>query len=301
MKIEKAVRKKVPMLISVAGVSGSGKTFSSLLMAAGLGDRVGFLDTENGRGSMYADSPSIQAALPNGYEIAELREPFTPARYSEAVDSFEEHGCDVLVIDSFTHEWEGHGGCFDIAMNNKLGGLPNWVKAKMEHKRMINRLLASSMHIIFCLRAQEKTKVEKNDKGKETFIPIGIQPIQEKNFVFEMTLSLLLEETTHKPIVTKCPEPLLHLFKGEQGLITKETGKKLREWAEAPPEAKEDVGALFEQALAYANDGTDSLKGFWDGLSNKQKKDLQPKWDEVKEVAGMADRMKDEKKSALNY
>jgi hypothetical protein len=300
MKIEKAVRKKVPMLISVAGQSGSGKTFSSLLMASGLGERVGFLDTENGRGSMYADSPSIKAALPQGYEIAELREPFTPARYSEAVDAFESHGCDVMVIDSMTHEWEGHGGCFDIAMNNKLGGLPNWVKAKMEHKRMMNRLLASSMHIIFCLRAQEKTKVDKNEKGKETFIPIGIQPIQEKNFVFEMTLSLLLEENTHKPIVTKCPEPLLGLFSGEQSLITKQTGVKLREWAEAASLAKEEDGALFEQALAYANEGMTALKGFWDGLSNKQKKDLQPKWEEVKSVAGMADDRKQEKKSALS-
>ena len=66
--------------------------------------------------------------------------------------------------------------------------------------------------------------------------PEGLQPVQEKNFAFEMTLSLLLEEGTHRPVVTKCPEPLLPLFAGEQPLVTKEMGRKLRAWAEGGEE-----------------------------------------------------------------
>src|ERR1700704_2678421 len=102
LPITPAKRKSVPMLISLAGVSGSGKTYSALLLAAGLAGNkgtIGFLDTENGRGSMYADSPGLKTALPNGYEIAEMREPFSPARYTDAVESFQKHGCRVLVID----------------------------------------------------------------------------------------------------------------------------------------------------------------------------------------------------------
>src|SRR5262245_5085176 len=100
----------------------------------------------------------------------------------------------------------------------------------MEHKRMMNRLLASDMHVIFCLRAGEKVKfvkVMKDGREKEEIVPIGLQAIQEKNFVFEMTLSLLLDEKTHAPEVTKCPEPL-PLFQSKQPLITKEMGVKLR-------------------------------------------------------------------------
>lgn len=238
-QIAPARRKAVPMLISLAGVSGSGKTYSALLLAAGLAGpngKVGVLDTENGRGSMYADSPGIQAALPQGYQIAEMRAPFSPGRYAEAVEAFEKHGCSVLVIDSTTHEWEGEGGCSDIAEHNKRGGMPNWARAKMEHKRWMNHALASSMHLIFCLRARDKVKivkVTKDGREKEEIIPIGLQPIQEKNFTFEMTLSLLLDEHTHRPTVTKCPEPLLHLFHGDQPLITKAMGEKLRQWAES--------------------------------------------------------------------
>jgi hypothetical protein len=289
--ITPAKRKAVPMLISLSGVSGSGKTYSALLLAAGLAGKgpVGFLDTENGRGSMYADSPGIMAALSDGYEIAEMKEPFTPSRYSEAVEAFEEHGCKVLVIDSMTHEWEGHGGCSDLAENNKLKGTPNWILAKREHKRMMNHLLASGMHLIFCLRAREKIKVAREEKGKEQFIPIGLQPIQEKNFTFEMTLSLLLEEGTHRPIVTKCPEPLLPLFVGEQPLVTKEMGRKLRAWAEGGAPAVEDPETLFRQGVEYAAQGTAAYVEFWDTLTVKQRSILLPKHDENKELARMAD------------
>jgi hypothetical protein len=292
-KITKAVRKSVPMLISLSGVSGAGKSFSALLLAAGLAGpngKVGFLDTENGRGSMYADSPGIQAALPQGYQIAEMREPYTPARYSEAVDAFEEAGCKVLIIDSGSHEWEGYGGCADIAENNKLRGTPNWIMAKREHKRMMNHLLASQMHLIFCLRAREKIKVMKNSQGKEEFVPIGLQPIQEKNFTFEMTLSLLLDEHTHRPTVTKCPEPLLHLFQGEQPLVTKAMGEKLREWAEAGATASDDPTALIEQAWSYAAQGTSAYQKYWTTLTGKQQNQIGlAEHDKNKELARMAD------------
>lgn len=291
--IQPAKRKAVPMLISLAGVSGSGKTYSALLLAAGLAGpsgKVGFLDTENGRGSMYADSPGIQAALPQGYQIAEMREPYSPARYSEAVEAFEKHGCNVLVIDSATHEWEGYGGCADIAENNKLKGMPNWAKAKMEHKRMMNHLLASPMHLIFCLRARDKVKIMKNSQGKEEVVPIGLQPIQEKNFTFEMTLSLLLDEHTHRPEVTKCPEPLLHLFQGEQPLITKMMGEKLRQWAESGVQEEIDAGKLIEQARTYAAQGTEAYQDFWKSIPGKQQNLIGLKeHDKNKELARMAD------------
>lgn len=292
LTITPAKRRAVPMLISLAGVSGSGKTYSALLLAAGLAGSkgsVGFLDTENGRGAMYADSPGIQAALPNGYEIAEMREPFSPSRYSEAVETFEKQGCKVLVIDSMTHEWEGYGGCSDIAENNKLRGMPNWAKAKMEHKRMMNHLLASSMHVIFCLRAREKVKIMKNSQGKEEFVQQGLQPIQEKNFTFEMTLSLLLDEKTHRPEVTKCPEPLLHLFEGNQALVTKQMGEKLRAWSDGAAPVNADPQALAEQALAYASQGMDSYSEFWKGLTGKQQKELLPRHEEFKAMGRMAD------------
>src|SRR6476469_9556598 len=100
MEIKKAVRHATPQIIGLAGVSGSGKTYTALLLAAGLAGtdgKVGFLDTENRRGCTYSDSPGIMAALPQGYGTIELSAPFHPKRYCEAIDVFENAGYAALV------------------------------------------------------------------------------------------------------------------------------------------------------------------------------------------------------------
>lgn len=294
-QITKAVRRRVPMLISVAGVSGSGKTYSSLLLAAGLAGpkgRVGFLDTENGRGSMYADSPGIQAALPNGYEIAEMREPFAPARYTEAIQDFVDAGVNVLVIDSMTHEWEGHGGCSEIAERNKRHGMDDWATAKREHKKFMNRKLAQPIDIISCLRAREQVEYTKDGKGKTEVVKLGVQPVCEKNFIYEMTLSLLIEAETHRPILKKCPEPLLPIFGNGDALVTKEMGIRIREWAEGgaktggPQQTLED---LQKMALHYAQDGLASYESFWKSLAKEQRTSLLPFHEDNKAIAARAD------------
>jgi hypothetical protein len=292
----KAIRKSVPMLISVSGTSGSGKTYSSLLLAAGLAGpsgRVGLIDTENGRGSMYADSPGIVAALPNGFDIARLDPPFEPANYIAAIEAAEKAGVAVLVIDSTTHEWEGLGGCCDIAENNKLRGMPNWAKAKLAHKKFMNRLLSTNMHVIFCLRAREKVKIievpKTNGPGTTTeVVPIGIQPIAEKSFVFEMLLSLQLDEKTHHAFPLKVPEPLALLFTGEK-LLTKADGERIRQWNETGT-AGDPAEQIRKRARAAAEEGTDAYLAFFKDLTNPQKK-LLVDTDHIanREVAAQAD------------
>ena len=253
---KKAHRKAAPLLISLSGVSGSGKTYSALLLAAGLAGpagRVGFIDTENNRGTMYADSPGIVKALPDGYDIVQLEPPFTPARYIEAISAAEKTGINVLCIDSTSHEWEGTGGCVEIAENNKLRGMPNWSKAKMEHKKFLNHCLSSPMHIIFCLRAREKVKIVEVN-GKTEVVPIGITAICEKGFVFEQVLSLMLDETTHFAKPVKVPEPLAPLFP-QSHLITKQDGERIRQWNDTGSSADPNE-QLKKRARAAADEGT---------------------------------------------
>lgn len=292
IQFTKAVRKAAPMLISIAGVSGSGKTYSAFLLAAGLAGpngRVGMLDTENGRGAMYADSPGIVAALPNGFEIVQLDPPFSPERYIEVIKQAEQCGIDVLVIDSTSHEWEGIGGCCEIAETKKLRGMPNWSLAKMAHKRFLNHCLSSKMHIVFCLRARDKVKIAKDATGKEQVIPLGLMPITEKNFVFEMLVSLQLDEHTHFATPTKVPEPLLPLFPGGK-LITKADGARIREWNQVG-KPMEDGEQLQKRARAAAEDGTAAYVAFYGSLTAPEKKILfDSTHTENKKLAEQADR-----------
>lgn len=274
LQFRPAVRRRAPLLISVSGTSGSGKTLSALLLAAGLAKgrgRVAMIDTENGRGEMYADSPLIKAAFPDGYDYAEITAPFSPARYIEAISACEEAGKVVCVIDSTTHEWEGVGGCCEIAEKNKLRNMDNWGMAKREHKRFVNHCLASSMDIIFCLRARDKVKIEKVG-GKQEVIPIGIQPICEKNFVFEMMLSLLMNEETKHANPIKCPEALLPRFQ-KPHLITPEDGEFIATW-NGGAAVIDPYEQLRKRARLAAECGMDAYRKFFGGISKADSKRL---------------------------
>ena len=91
----KAQRKKARLRLGIAGPAGSGKTYSSLLIAFGLGGRVAMLDTEHGSGELYADL--------GDYDVATLSPPFSPDRYIEVVKEAERQGYNVLIIDSISH------------------------------------------------------------------------------------------------------------------------------------------------------------------------------------------------------
>ncbi len=273
LEFRKAFRKSVPMLLGISGVSGSGKTYSALLLASGIAGkgRVGMLDAENGRGEMYADSPGIVKAYPNGFDYMRLDPPFSPGRYLEGIEVAEKAGLAVLIVDSASHEWEGIGGCCEIAEAAKK--MPDWKKAKRLHKRFLNHCLSSNMHIIFCLRAREKIKmikVMRDGKEKTEPVDIGIRPITEKNFVFEMLVSLRIEEETHHVIPLKVPEPLVGLFpKGV--LLTKEHGEHIREWNDTGSELAPGE-QLKKRAAAAAEDGMDAYQSFYGDLTAGEKK-----------------------------
>jgi len=290
MAYVKAVRRAVPLIISIAGPSGSGKTLGALLMAAGLaspGGRVAMIDTENMRGTLYADDPLLMKALPDGFGHYPLDAEYSPARYLEKIKEVERDDVSVCVIDSFTHEWEGLGGCCEIAEKFKLKGMPNWMKGKLEHKKLMNHLLSTNMHLIFCLRARDKVKMAKVN-GKEEVIQVGIQPVTEKNFVFEMLLSLQVDEKTHLSSPIKVPAMLSGFFPPAGVLLSKEHGQRIREWNEGGQQA-DPAEPLRKRARFAAESGVAAYREFWGSLTAAQRKSIETSHADNKAVAEEAD------------
>jgi len=129
-------------------------------------------------------------------------------------------GYKVIVVDSMSHEWAGEGGVLDWAESelDRMAGddwkkreackMASWIKPKMEHKKMVQRLLQVKATVILLFRAEEKVKMEKvlderSGKEKTAIVPIGWQPICEKNLPFELTVSFLLT-----PDAPGMPKPL---------------------------------------------------------------------------------------------
>jgi hypothetical protein len=267
IQIREAKREGARLVVGIAGVSGSGKTFTALQLAFGLanGDagKVGFLDTENRRGSLYADS------LPAPFLIGDLFAPFSPQRYVDAILQFQKAGVEVLVIDSVTHEWEGVGGCEEIA-NNTTSRIANWKLAKAEHKKFMNALLQCNMHIVACIRAREK--VDFSDPKNPR--PLGVQPIQEKNFMFEMTASVMMHDAGRRQTVLKCPAELVDILGRGSDYITSDDGRKLRAWVDGA--AALDAGVEYHRnsLQTVTQSGLAALKSAWEKTPAKIRKSL---------------------------
>jgi len=279
LNIRPAQREGARLLIGIAGTSGSGKTYTALQLAYGLADfnamKVGLLDTENRRGSLYADIIKNAAGEVQPFLIGDLDAPFSPARYTAALLEFQAAGVEVLVIDSVSHEWEGTGGCEEIAERGARRGAKDWATAKGEHKKFMNALLASNMHVIVCIRAREKTDMKGKDAdGKTVVKSLGIQPICEKNFMFEMSASVMMWAEGNAQTIAKCPEELRPMVGREKGYITAADGKSLRDWVDGAKQLDPDVEAARNMLRSISEQGMDAYRKEWPKLSAKVKKAL---------------------------
>jgi hypothetical protein len=266
-----AKRENVPLLLGLAGGTGSGKTLSALLLARGLagGQPFAGIDTENGRMSHYADDfPELM--------VAEITAPFRPDKYIDAIESAEKAGYRVIVVDSMSHEWYGDGGCLDwhedLMGGNQTKNLSAWIEPKKAHKHMVTRLLQVNAHVILCFRAEPKVEAVKVN-GKTEIVPKrtltgldGWVPITEKNLPFEMTASFLLmadQPGVPKPIkLNQAHRPFFPLDRP----ITVECGVELARWslgsnaapAPAPAPADADGPLLItepQRRLLFATAG----------------------------------------------
>lgn len=226
-----AKREHVSLLIALAGASGSGKTFSALRLANGMAPngKIAFIDTEARRGLHYADQFQ--------FIHADMRPPFRPERFVEGIRAAEAAGADVVVIDSFSMEYDGEGGIIDWADELERGGTKspgNWKVPKGAHKKLMNALLQCRASIIFCLRADEKIRIGKDERGRTVVEPLGWMPICEKRFIFEMTASFTL--TPDRPGIPNFNLP--HKLQSQHRAmfsdrvpIGEDAGKALAEWA----------------------------------------------------------------------
>src|SRR4249919_950571 len=102
-----AVRENVGLLIGLSGASGSGKTYSAFRLAKGIaGDKpFAVIDTEAGRAKHYGDRFK--------FDHGDLKPPFRPGAYADAIGAADAAGYPVIVVDSFSHEHAGEGGLLD--------------------------------------------------------------------------------------------------------------------------------------------------------------------------------------------
>lgn len=214
---KKATKKQAKLRLALFGVSGGGKSYSSLRIAKGLGGKVAAIDTEHGSLSKYSDRFD--------FDVCDLEKP----TINNILMCMEEaKGYDVLIIDSLTHAWNELLQENERTAKAKYAGnnWSAWADSNQKQNALINAILDFPGHIICTMRAETNWTTTTNDKGKVVPIRVGEAPKQGKQIEFEFDMLMQISQE-HQAVVLK---DRTGKFQDECFLIDESFGEQLNAW-----------------------------------------------------------------------
>lgn len=215
----KAKRSQLHLKLLLGGTSGSGKTYSSLLVAKGfMGSlsKVVVIDTE--------DSADVYDKL-GDYSVVDFKPPFDPRRLVKLIDICIENKFELIIIDSVTKFWDGEGGALDL--HQKMGGrFQDWSQVTPIWDALLQKIVHCNAHTISCTRKkQDYAMVEKG--GRTKVEKMGLKNITREGFEYEFTTALDID-INHNVMVNKDRtgifEPICPV------VLNVEHGQMLRDW-----------------------------------------------------------------------
>jgi hypothetical protein len=219
MELRKSERKKAKIRIALQGSSGSGKTYSSLLLAEGLnqGDfsKIAIIDTEHSSADLYSHLGEFNVVSMDG--------PYSPERYIEAIELCEKAGMEVIILDSISHCWDY---LLDIHANMQGNSFTNWAKITPRQNSFVNKILTSSAHIIATMRVKQDYVLNQKN-GKMVPEKVGLKAIQRNDLDYEFTIVFDVDNA-HNTTVSKDRTGLFVSMPGFK--IGPTTGIRIMNW-----------------------------------------------------------------------
>lgn len=253
---KKAAPEQARLKISMYGPPGSGKTFTTLLMAEGLassrGGRVAFVDTERGT-DFYAKTVPERQVHPDAFDFDAL---YTRSlkETSDAIRSLkpEEHA--VVVIDSISHMWEAAIDAYGGRLT-KAGTIPMhaWGKLKKPYKDLIKFLLDSSFDV-FILGRQKNMFEEDEATGNIRKVGVGMRAEGETPYEPHICLRMEAKQDEKNSLLTNY---LCYAEKDRTGVLSGKTFTNPSFQTIAPllPLLGETQAQLGDEEERIANDG----------------------------------------------
>lgn len=235
---KKATKSAQKLKLLLQGASGSGKTYSSLVLASEIakstGKRIAFIDSENGSASLYADKFD--------FDVMELKD-CSVASYIEAMNQAkrsDDHS--VVIIDSITQEWEWILDQVTAISATVKSSYTAWKKPSEMHGQFIKSILMFNKHLICTSRAKQDYSQENGKVQK-----LGLAPIQREGIEYEFTTAFMINQD-NKAEATK---DRTSLFKAK-GLfrIDATTATTFLEWLNnAPVQEQIDILQTAKETL----------------------------------------------------
>jgi hypothetical protein len=288
-----------PLTLSIgfSGGSGTGKTYSALLVARGVaetmtgrkGAPIAYVDTENRRALHYkAAFPEMVHYDFKAVDDAGSMVGFGPERWIEVIDAIEAAGVTVAILDSFSHAWEGVGGVLDLhaktlerltggndALADKRSQLA-WAEVKPRYRRLIDRIVRAKCHLIICTRAKPVMQkgfgnnAENARPTKTRRKDVPWDPAADGDLMFEMTTMVILD-----PVAPGCPVHQIKVADQFKTLLDPrkpmgvETGRAMAEWAKGQGDAQRQK-EILDFARGKARMGTAAFTEWWNSDDGKE-------------------------------
>lgn len=235
MQLRQSSKKQAKIKMAIQGCAGSGKTYSSLLLAYGISNdwsKIAVIDSENNSADLYSHLGS--------YNVLSLQGNFSPENYVEAMEICEKAGMEVIIIDSMSQCWDYLLECHSSMQGNSF---TNWGKITPRQNAFVQKILQSKSHIICTLRTkQDYVLSEKN--GKMVPEKVGLKSVMRDGIDYEFTIVFDVD-MKHNVIASK---DRTGLFMGKtEFVISTSIGKRILEWCNDGVSV-ESVKALIHQA-----------------------------------------------------
>jgi hypothetical protein len=187
---------------ALVGIAGGGKTYTALIIAEALGERIAVVDTEYGSASKYADRFT--------FDVINLQPPYEPERFIECIQAAEDGGYEVLILDSLTMEWSGAGGCLELHTleSAKLhDSYRAWAAVTPRHEALTQKILGARLHVIGTYRAKPGFLLTQGADGKSRVERVGMDPKARDGTEHEWDVWAEMD-TEHRMIIqkTRCPD-----------------------------------------------------------------------------------------------
>lgn len=233
---QKAKSEQSKFKINIYGDAGSGKSFTSLLLAEGLtkefGGQIAVIDSEYGY-DFYAETIKARKVHPQAFDfVIEKTKSIFDAQ--KAVDyAIKSKDISVIIIDSVTQYYKAAQDAVPKSMQKKSGGVAlhgwNWVNEQYKSK-LVMPLIDCDKHVIFCGRMGNLYSADSNsdqqklvgkrmktsgDQAYETHWLFQMTPIVDNNvttyamFAEKDRTSILTGKTIHWPGYDNVIKPLL--------------------------------------------------------------------------------------------
>ncbi|MFF9559246.1 ATP-binding protein [Streptomyces albus] len=228
-----ATKEQIKARVAIHGVSGSGKTWTGLALAHGLGEKLAVIDTERGAASKYVGQRGIH------FDVLQMSR-YDPRDLVKALAAAAQAGYGTVLIDSLTHFWKGTDGTLDQVdrAKQRYGGnsFGGWKEGTPMQNEMVDALLAYPGHVIATMRSHTEWVLQQNDRGRQEPVAVGTRAEQRKGIEYEFDVVGQMDiANTLTVLKSRCPA--LH-----NRVLEKPDGQQ-----------------LAKELLAWLNDGAETV------------------------------------------